>query len=66
LTKDSFKQAYIDILKEQPEKLFTSLEKMLVDASIDQYVSKTSIASPSSLPLLPLDDKQRQQKSSSA
>jgi hypothetical protein len=27
LTKDSFKQTHIDMLKEETEKLFTSLEK---------------------------------------
>jgi hypothetical protein len=57
LTKDSFKQACIDMLNEQSEKLFTSLEKMLVDEVIDQYVSRTS---PSSLPLISLDDNQQQ------
>jgi hypothetical protein len=39
LAKDSFKQAHIDMLKEETEKLFTSLEKMLIDESIDHYVS---------------------------
>lgn len=41
----------------QSEKLFTSLEKMLVEEAIDHYVSKTS----SSLPLLQFEDKQRQE-----
>jgi hypothetical protein len=40
------------MLNEQSEKLFTSLEKMLVDEAIDQYVSRTS-----SLPMLQLEDK---------
>jgi hypothetical protein len=44
LTKDSFKQPYIDMLREQSEKFFTSLEKMLADEAIDQYVAKTSVA----------------------
>jgi hypothetical protein len=57
LTNNSFKQGYIDMLNEESEKLFTSLEKMLVDEVIDQYVSRTS---PSSLPLIPLDDNQQQ------
>ena len=39
LTKDSFKQDRLDVLKEESEKLFTSLEKMLVEEAIDQYVS---------------------------
>jgi hypothetical protein len=60
LTNNSFKQAYIDMLGEQSEKLFTSLEKMLTDEAINQHVSKTSVAS--SFPILPLDDKQQQQK----
>jgi hypothetical protein len=46
LTKDSFKHAYINMLKEEAEKLFTSLEKMMVDEVIDQYLSKTLVASP--------------------
>jgi arginine utilization protein RocB len=63
LTKDSFKQSYMDMLREEAEKLFTSLEKMLVDEVIDQYVSKTTAASSSSLPGLPFDDKQQQKSS---
>jgi hypothetical protein len=63
LTKDSFKQAYIDMLRKQSEKLFTSLEKMLIDEVIDQYVSKTTLAS--SLSVLPFDDKQQQKSSAS-
>ena len=55
LIKDSLKQGYIDMLREEAEKLFTSLEKMLVDEAIDKYVSKMS----SSFPVLPLDDKQQ-------
>ncbi|MBV9177419.1 MAG: hypothetical protein JO297_10300 [Nitrososphaeraceae archaeon] len=35
LTKNSFKQDYIDMLKEEFEKLSTSLEKMLIDEVID-------------------------------
>jgi hypothetical protein len=50
------------MLKEESEKLFTSPEKMLIDEVIDQYVSKTTLAS--SLPVLPFDDKQQQQNSS--
>jgi hypothetical protein len=57
LIKDSFKQGYIDMLREEAEKLFTSLEKMLIDEVIDQYISKTP-----PLPMLRSDDKQ--QKSS--
>jgi hypothetical protein len=53
-TKDSFKQGCIDMLNEESEKLFIGLEKMLVNEVIDQYVSRTS---PSSLPMLPLEDK---------
>jgi len=60
LTKDSFKHAYIDMLKEEAEKFFTSLEKMLTDEAVDHYISKTSS---SSLPMLPPDDKQQQQNS---
>jgi hypothetical protein len=30
LTKDSFRQAYIDMLRKEAEKLFTSLGKMLI------------------------------------
>jgi hypothetical protein len=56
LTKDSFKQAYIDMLNEESEKLFTSLEKMLLDEVIDQYASKTPVTS--SLPMLPLTHEQ--------
>jgi hypothetical protein len=52
LTKDSFKQACIDTLNGESEKLFTSLEKILVDEVIDQYASKTS-----SLPMLPFCDR---------
>jgi hypothetical protein len=33
------------MLKEESEKLFTSLEKMLLDEVIDQYVSKMSVPS---------------------
>jgi hypothetical protein len=58
LTKDSFKQARIDMLNEESEKLFSGLEKMLVDEVIDQYVSKTS-----TLPMLPFDDRQQQKSS---
>lgn len=61
-TKDPFKQSYIDMLREESEKLFTSLEKMLVDEVIDQYTSRTS---PSSLPFIPLDDNQQQGSSNS-
>jgi hypothetical protein len=45
------------MLGEQSEKLFTSLEKMLVDEVIDQYAAKTSL---SSLPVLPSDGEQQQ------
>jgi hypothetical protein len=55
LTEDSFKQGYIDMLREEAEKLFTSLEKMLLDEVIDQYVSNTP--SPS-LPMLPAEQRQ--------
>jgi uncharacterized protein (UPF0147 family) len=58
LTKDSFKLGYMDMLIEEAEKLFTSLEKILVDEVIEEYVSKT-IASASSFPMLPFDDKQQ-------
>lgn len=44
------------MLREQSEKFFTSLEKMLADEAIDQYVAKTSVAS---LPRLPLDEQQQ-------
>jgi hypothetical protein len=60
LTKDSFKQSCIDMLREEAEKFFTSLEKMLTDEAIDQYVSRTSS---SSLPMLPFDDKQQGENS---
>jgi hypothetical protein len=40
------------MLNEESEKLFSSLEKMLVDEAIDQYISKTSAPSSSSLPML--------------
>jgi hypothetical protein len=63
LTKGSFKQGYIDILNEESEKLFTSLEKMLVDEVIDQYEYKTSVSS-SSLPMLQFDNEQQQESSS--
>jgi 4-alpha-glucanotransferase len=53
-SKDSFRQAYIHMLSEEPEKLFNSLEKILVDEVIDQYLSKT----PSSLPMLPPEQQQ--------
>jgi hypothetical protein len=53
LTKDSIKQAYVDTLREEAEKFFTSLEKILTDTAIDQYVSKTLVPSSSSLPMLP-------------
>jgi hypothetical protein len=55
VTKDSFKQAYVDMLREYAEKLFTSLEKMLLDEVIDQYVAKTPS---SSLPILPLEQQE--------
>ncbi|MBV9178832.1 MAG: hypothetical protein JO297_17535 [Nitrososphaeraceae archaeon] len=54
LTKDSFKHGYIEMLIEEAEKLFTGLEKMLIDEVIYQYMSKTST---SSLSMLPLEDK---------
>lgn len=60
-TKDSFKQTYIDLLKEESEKLFISLEKKLIDEVIDQCVSKTSS---SSLPVLQFDKEQQQESSS--
>jgi hypothetical protein len=63
LTKDSFKQGYMDMLREESEKLFTGLEKTLIDEVIDQYVSKTSVAM--SLPVLRLDDEEQQQQKSS-
>jgi hypothetical protein len=44
--------------KEVSEKLFTSLEKMLVDEVIDQYISKTPSSSS-------LHDKQQQKTSPS-
>jgi len=59
--RNSTKQDRLDVLKEESERLFTSLEKMLVDEAIDQYVSKTSS---SSLPLLSFDDKQQGENSS--
>jgi len=46
------------MLNEESEKLFSGLEKMLVDEVIDQYVSKTS-----TLPMLPFDDRQQQKSS---
>lgn len=57
LTKNSFKQGYIDMLKEESEKLFTSLEKTLTDEVTDQYVYKTP--SPS-LPMLPPEQHQNE------
>jgi hypothetical protein len=45
------------MLGEQSEKLFTGLEKMLVDEVIDQYAAETSL---SSLPVLPSDGEQQQ------
>jgi hypothetical protein len=47
------------MLKQESEKLFTSLEKMLTDEVTHQYISRTSVALPS-LPLIPLDDNQQQ------
>ena len=46
----------MDMLKDESEKLFTSLEKMLLDEVIDQYASKTSVTS--SLPILLLTHQQ--------
>ena len=59
LTKDSFKQGYIDMLREEAEKPFTSLEKMLTDEVIDQYAYNIS-AETSSLPMLPLEKRQNE------
>jgi hypothetical protein len=41
-SKDSFKQAYIDMLLEETEKLHTSLVKDIVGESISEYVSNTT------------------------
>ncbi|MGB8036049.1 MAG: hypothetical protein WCF03_19705, partial [Nitrososphaeraceae archaeon] len=57
-SKDSFKEAYIDMIREEAEKHFTSLEKIIVDETIDEHISKTSAAV--SLPMLPLVDKHQQ------
>ena len=38
-------QDYIDMLIEEAEKLYTSLIKEMADETIDEYVSKTSVAS---------------------
>jgi hypothetical protein len=43
------------MLKEESEKLFISLEKMLADEAIDQHASKTPS---SSLPMLPSEQQQ--------
>lgn len=48
------------MLKEQSEKFFTGLQKMLADEVIDHYVSKTSATL---LPMLPFNDKQQQKSS---
>jgi predicted DNA-binding protein (UPF0251 family) len=53
---------YISMLLEEAEKLFTSLEKMLVNETIDEHASKTSAASS---PMLPLDEEQQQRSSPS-
>jgi hypothetical protein len=53
----------MDMLREESEKLFTGLEKTLIDEVIDQYVSKTSVAM--SLSVLRLDDEEQQQQKSS-
>jgi hypothetical protein len=52
------------MLREEAEKLFTSLEKIIVDETIDEHISKTSSAVVS-LPILPLDDEQQQKSSTS-
>ena len=36
-SKDSFKQAYTSMPLEETERLYTSLEKTIVDATIDEY-----------------------------
>lgn len=54
LTKDSFRQCYIDMLREEAEQFFISLEKMLVDEVINECVYKTSVAA-ASLPTLRLE-----------
>ena len=46
------------MIREEAEKLFTSLEKIIVDETIDEHISKTSAAV--SLPMLPLVDKHQQ------
>jgi len=48
------------ILLDEAEKLYTGLEKRLVDEVIGEQASKTSASSP----MLTLDDKQQQQNSS--
>jgi hypothetical protein len=48
------------MLLDEAQKLYDKLAKELVDESISDYAFNVS----SSLPLLPLDDKQQQQKSS--
>jgi hypothetical protein len=53
---------YISMLLEEAEKLFTSLEKIILDDTIDEHASKTSAAS---LPMLPLDEEQQQRSSPS-
>jgi hypothetical protein len=50
------------MLLNEAEKLFISLEKIMVDEVINEYVSKTSVAS---LPMLSYNDKQQQGQNSS-
>ena len=45
------------MIREEAEKRFTSLEKAIVDETIDEHISETSAAV--SLPMLPLHDKQQ-------
>ena len=53
------------ILLDEAEKLYTGLEKIIVDEIINEYVSKTSVAA-ASLPMLSYDPKQQGQYSSTS
>ncbi|HET7283346.1 MAG TPA: hypothetical protein VFI70_01550 [Nitrososphaeraceae archaeon] len=54
---------YKAILLDEAEKLYTGLEKRIVDDVIDEHASKTSVAA-ASLPMLSYDYKQQGQNSS--
>lgn len=43
-SKDSFKQAYMDMLSDEAEKLYTALATHLEDEIINEYASIISVA----------------------